>query len=295
MQGILPNPAAEGGGVFTLLDGALGTELVRQGLAAGGRAWSAHALTRAPDRIAALHRAYAEAGATVHTANTFRTTRFGVGDEAEALTRLAVELARRAVPAGHRVAGSLAPARDCWRPADRPDDATARAEHAEHTRHLVDAGVDLVLCETFADPGETRIAVEAALEGGVEVWVALTAGYRLDLSDPPRLAALAREVAQLGATRVLVNCVPAVATDRFVAAVAEALAGSGVPLGVYANAGDAADAVGWGAADGPRRYATLALRWADLGATAIGGCCGTGPAHVAAVRQVLSAAGYRAR
>ncbi len=262
----------------------MGTELGRLGLVTDGSAWSARVLDTAPHAIRHLHAAYAHAGATVHTANTFRTTRWGVGDRARELTHRAVALARAAVPSSHRIAGSLAPARDCYRPQDRPPDAVAEDEHTEHAAHLAEAGVDLILCETFSDPGETAIAVRAALATGLETWVALTAGYRLDLSDPPRLGRLAAAVVDLGVARVLVNCVPAVATTRFVSAISAV----GVPFGAYANAGAAEDGLGWGETEGPARYAALAREWVALGATAVGGCCGTSPDHVRALRETLA-------
>jgi S-methylmethionine-dependent homocysteine/selenocysteine methylase len=99
--------------VVTLLDGALGTELAARGVPTPAVAWSAFALEHAAHVVAAIHRDYADAGATVHTANTFRTKRRQLGDRWEELARRAVELARAAVPEGQRVAGSIAPLEDC--------------------------------------------------------------------------------------------------------------------------------------------------------------------------------------
>jgi homocysteine S-methyltransferase len=78
-----------------------------------------------------------------------------------------------------------------------------------------------------------------------------------------------------------VNCVPADRTRAFVSR----LARIGVPFGAYANAGDAADRLGWSAPaeDAPARYAAFAREWEACGATILGGCCGTGPAQIAAV------------
>ncbi|MEN0061936.1 MAG: homocysteine S-methyltransferase family protein [Myxococcota bacterium] len=283
MSAILPNPNHSEASRIVVLDGAQGTELARRGVPTEGLAWSARAVSEHPRAIVDLHAAYAAAGATVHTAATFRTTPWASGPRAKSRTLEAVQLARQAVPKGHTVAGSLAPARDCYTLADRPSDAIARAEHTQHAEHLALAGVDLILCETFADPGETRIAVEAATSTGVETWVALTAGYRLDLCTPTEMQELAAQVADVGVTCVLVNCVPALNAAPFLDAVAVA----GLPFGIYANAGSEEDGVGWGAGSGPTRYARLAKAWADRGATVIGGCCGTGPAHVAAIRKVL--------
>src|SRR5687768_7549055 len=94
----------------------MGTELGRRGVSLAGEAWSARANLDAPDVVCAIHADHARAGATVHTANTFRTTPWGMGEGWEDAARRAVALARDSVPAGHRVAASLAPLRDCYRP-----------------------------------------------------------------------------------------------------------------------------------------------------------------------------------
>src|SRR5512135_280688 len=86
--------------VITILDGPTGTELAARGVPTPAPAWSAHAVDHAPDVLAAIHRSFAAAGATVHTAATFRTKRRQVGARWEHLARRAVAIARAAVPAG---------------------------------------------------------------------------------------------------------------------------------------------------------------------------------------------------
>jgi S-methylmethionine-dependent homocysteine/selenocysteine methylase len=262
-----------------LLDGAIGTELEARGLHAAGPAWTASACDEAPELLSAIHREYAAAGAQVHTANTFRTTPRGCGAGWEGRLQRSVALARRSVPAGHRVAGSLAPLEDCWHPERSPPDP--EPELRRIATALRAAGVDIALCETFSHPGEALAAVRAAVGAGIPVWLALTGGPRADLLAPAAMARCAADAVRAGAEAVLVNCVPASRIAPFL----EALRGAdlGVPLGVYANAGDRAEGIGWGAPGGPARYAALAERWVAGGATLIGGCCGTGPAHVAAV------------
>ncbi len=268
---------------LTLLDGPLGTELDRRGIDTGLPLWSARALSAAPEVVSAIHRDYAEAGATVHTANTFRTRHRTVGPRWEDLTRLAVRLAREAVPAGHRVAGSLAPIEDCYRPDLSPPDP--RPEHREMARALADAGCDLLLCETFPHVGEALVAVEEAAATGVETWLSLTAGPSADLLAPDAIGAGAEEAARRGARAVLVNCVPATRTLDFV----RALRSAGVPFGAYANAGAADERIGWLSPEetdlAAERYADLAQGWVDAGATIVGACCGTGPKHTAALAR----------
>jgi S-methylmethionine-dependent homocysteine/selenocysteine methylase len=275
-----------------ILDGAVGTELWGRGVATAGPLWSANAIRSAPDVLARIHREYAAAGATVHTAATFRTKRRSAGPEWDALTRRAVAVTREAVPADHRVAGSLAPLEDCYLPDLAPTDrALLLREHGELARALVDAGVDLLLAETFAAPHEALAATEACVATGVETWVALTAGPGADLLRPNELAEAARRCAEAGARAVLVNCIHATKTLPYVEALARARIG--VPFGAYANGGEKTDGLGWvgaeteDAREAGARYAELARSWIAAGATIVGGCCGTGPAHTAAVARAL--------
>ena len=265
----------------TILDGPVGTELDARGVRTELPLWSAHGLIVAPDVVRAIHRDYAAAGATVHTANTFRTKRRTAGEPWRVLTELAVRLAREAVPAGHRVAGSIAPLEDCYRPDLSPRDA--REEHREMASALAGAGVDVMLCETFPHVGEACVAVEEAVATGVPTWAAFTPGPDADLLTPAEVGEGARRAVGLGARAVLVNCVPVTRALDYVRALADAV-GSDVPFGCYANSGYADAEVGFASLavqDGARRYADEAARWVEAGARIAGSCCGTGPAHVA--------------
>lgn len=269
----------------TILDGAMGTLLGERGVPTPPPLWSALALRSAPDVVRAIHAEYARAGAMVHTANTFRTKRRSAPGDWSDLARLAVRLARDAAAAGQGVAGSIAPLEDCYRPDLSPGQAS-RAEHRELAEVLCDAGVDLLLCETFPHCGEALVAVEEAVRTGLPTWLALTAGPDATLLSPAEVGACAREAVLRGATAVLVNCVPARATLAFV----DALSGAGVAFGAYANAGAPTEGLGWSvtpSADAAERYADLASQWVAAGATLVGSCCGTGPAHTAALARRL--------
>jgi len=269
---------------ITLLDAAMGTELAARGVPTPTLEWSARALREAPEMVAAIHREHVAAGARVLTTNTFRTRRRSAGQDWERLATLAVELARQAAPPGVRVAGSIAPLEDCYSPWLSPPEP--RPEHRDLARLLAAAGVDILLCETFPHVGEALVAVEEAVATGVETWVSFTGGLRGELLSPEEVRAGAREAVARGAAAVLVNCIPATRTLPYV----EALAGLGVPCGAYANAGDPAWGLGWEAADpeaAAEGYARLARTWVAAGATLVGGCCGTGAAHIRALAQLL--------
>src|SRR5262245_27216690 len=270
--------------MITLLDGAMGTELAARGVAMPAPIWSAAALVEAPEIVRAVHAEYAAAGADVHTANTFRTKRRSAGDRWDALARRAVELARAAAAPSQRVAGSLAPLEDCYRPDQSPPNP--RPEHRELAQCLAHAGVDLLLCETFPHVGEALVAIEEAVATGIETWVAFTAGPDANLLTPNEVEFGGREAVRRGAKAVLVNCTPARRTLEYV----ERLQDLGVPFGAYANAGTSEEQLGWEAPDPTAavRYAALAAEWIRHGATIVGGCCGTRPAHIRALNRLLA-------
>lgn len=265
-----------------ILDGAIGTELVLRGVALDGPDWSARAIAEAPEILARIHSDYARAGATLHTANTFRTQPRVFGDGWEEALRSAVHITRAAIAADCRVLGSMAPVEDCYRPDLSPGTA-ARPEHREIAEALAHAGCDVLLCETFADRDEALAAAEEAVRTGLPAWLSLTAGPFAELMTPARLGEIARDAASLGIERLLVNCIAATKMQPYV----EAIASIGLPIGVYANAGVEQEGLGW-AATGPEAadaYADLAEGWVAAGATVVGGCCGTGPAHIEALAE----------
>ncbi len=270
------------GRIVEILDGAIGTELIARGVRLEGADWSARAIRFAPQVLSEVHAAYAEAGATLHTANTFRTQPGVLGDRWRDDLRAAVGIAKAAIPEGQRVLGSIAPIEDCYRPDLSPGSA-ALPQHREVARALAEAGCDVLLCETFAHQAEALAALEAARETELPTWLSLTAGPFGDLLTPSDFARIGREAVALGVDRLLANCIAATRSAPFV----EALTALDVPVGVYANAGTKDERLGWEDAteEAAERYAELAERWAELGATVIGGCCGTGPLHIRALNR----------
>lgn len=280
----------------------MGSLLASRGVDVSGPAWSARALIEAPDAVAAIHRDYVAAGATIHTANTFRATEISLAEwanvggptiDAATLLRRAFEIAREAVPSTQRLAASLAPLRDCYEPEVDPE--VARLHHRKQLKYLYVESPDLILCETFASGAELVVAVEESSRCGVPVWASLTTGPRGDLQSIAALREAAERARQAGAAEVLINCSPAVAALELF----EAVKGAGV-TGVYANAGAPGARLGqlvdWGEAEldaaeadmRAGRYADLAMAWARAGASIVGGCCGTTPAHIAAMRARLA-------
>jgi homocysteine S-methyltransferase len=282
-------------GLPLLLDGAMGTELDRRGVRTYLPLWSALGLIERPDVVREIHRDYAAAGADILITNTFRTTprmleRAGRDpEEVGQLNALAVKLAREAaVQTGSEalVAGSIAPLEDCYSPQLSPSPDVAVAEHREQAGLLADAGADFLMIETMPLIAEAEAAVKAAVETGLDV----TVGFVLD--DEGRLLSgeeLPEAIERLGRYPVaafFVNCSPPSVVTRAITTMRQL---TDRPLGGYANLGSVDETVGWSADDSMTgdRYAPHALDWIKAGARIVGGCCGTRPEHIAAIRAAM--------
>ncbi len=274
-----------------LLDGATGTELDRRGVDVGMPLWSAGVMDEAPDVLREVHASYLQAGADAIITNTFRTharslAKAGLGHRAESLTHMAVSIARQARDECRPEAfvwGGVAPLEDCYSPQLAPDARICREEHSNIIRHLVDAGVDLVLIETMCSAHETIAAAEAAMKHAHDAWAisfCLSSngdiGYLLDGTPISQL------LPSLGEARFIgINCVsPTVMADQVKHL--RGLLPDTMPIAAYGNVGHADEEGGWVCTDAidPERYAEHALTWLDAGASIIGGCCGTTPATI---------------
>jgi S-methylmethionine-dependent homocysteine/selenocysteine methylase len=284
-------------GELILLDGALGTELSRRGVPTPLPLWSAQALFEAPDVVGAIHEEYVRAGADIITANTFRATprslaKVGRAAEAEQILKTAVTLAREAVERtrGGRevlIAGAMAPLEDCYHPDLAPEQAAAEREHAEQAVRLARLGVDLLLIETMNSSAEAKAALRGAKPAGIPVLVSFICRNAREVWNGEALADAVRAVEALKPDAILVNCVgPDVAAE----CLEEMARATRLPIGCYPNAGEPDMAQGSWRFDPswtPQRFAEAATGWVARGAQIIGGCCGTGPDHIRALRTAL--------
>jgi S-methylmethionine-dependent homocysteine/selenocysteine methylase len=269
-----------------LLDGATGTELERRGVATLLPLWSAAALDTHPALVQRIHADYVAAGVHVLTANTFRTqrrtlARAGLGGRAAELTRVAVELARSAAGGSAWVFGSSPTLEDCYHPDRVPDDDALAGEHAEHAQNLAEAGADAILVETMNTIREARAALRAAADVDLPALASFVCWDGALLLSGEPLADAVVAAAEADACAVLVNCLPPSNVDSCL----DVLAAQTTPFGVYPNLGEPEDTLGFQRSEdlSPEGFAELAARWIARGARVVGGCCGTTPAHLAAV------------
>ncbi|MBI4491388.1 MAG: homocysteine S-methyltransferase family protein [Chloroflexi bacterium] len=300
-------------GQTVVLDGGIGSELVRRGIR-----WRDHGMRTDAHVVQAVHEEYLAAGADVIRTNTFQLNRRtylnvfrnpehmrhigapGLEHHAPTVVRQAVTLARAARDRSGRsevaIAGVISPLEHCFRPDLSPPPQVARVEHQEYAQVLAEAGVDLLLLESMNTIAEARAAAEAACASGLPVWTSFVVGADGNVLSGEPLAEAAQAVREAGVQAVLVNCAP----PEDVARALEVLARSAPsPFGAYAHIGKF-DPPSWKfeffpqfsqtETWPPERYAEAARGWQALGARLIGGCCGTGPAHTRALKAALAEA-----
>ncbi|MFI9005793.1 homocysteine S-methyltransferase family protein [Actinosynnema sp. NPDC053489] len=287
-----------------LLDGGVATELQRAGLPVRPPWWTTRALLTGANRavLREVHERYLGAGAGVITAATFRCNEralrangldaAGLGWMVHAAVGVAQAARRSARAPDALVAASVAPVEDCYRPDLVPPDDELRREHLWLATELVRARVDLVLVETMNTLREALIALEAAQSVGARAWVSFTCGDDATLLSGEDLGRAARAVEREGAEAVLVNCTPFARTERCLEVLRAHCSG---PIGAYPNLEQRAGVLPRQHADrllptaaSPEEFADTLVRWrADHRVAVLGGCCGSTPAHIDALRVAL--------
>jgi homocysteine S-methyltransferase len=297
-----------------ILDGGLATELEARGHDLSDRLWSARLLLTDPTAIEDIHLDYYRAGARVATTASYQATVPGfaaVGlDRSESLAaiRRSVELARRARaryveatgvdPSGLLVAGSvgsygamLADGSE-YRGDYDPGDAALRDLHGPRVEALLEAGADLIALETIPTVREAVVLVELVRETGARAWLSYQCRDETHTAaGEPIEEAVAVAQGVDGIVAVGVNCTAPHLVPSLLAAAASA---TDRPLIAYPNRGDRWDATSraWVPTAADRAYDPVAVAsWTALGATWLGGCCGTGPADIAALAGALASAG----
>jgi S-methylmethionine-dependent homocysteine/selenocysteine methylase len=279
-----------------VLDGATGTELERHGLVTSIPLWSAAGLFECPELVEQVHRDYAAAGADIVIANTFRTNArtleaAGMLESGAELNACAVWLARQAVSSeGVLVAGSVGPVADCYCPELTPEEVILEEEHAQMAEWLQAAGADLLWIETIGTVREARAAAAAAYGRGLPFAISFILAENGTLLGGEPLEAAVAAVEKFRPLAIGLNCIP---PRGLTALLPELRQLTRRPVAAYGHINNPTPIRGWSysQAVSPAEYGDYARQWLDLGASIVGGCCGTTPEHIAAVRAVVSACG----
>ncbi len=271
------------------LDGGFGTMVQAAGLPPGKDPtdWN----VENPDAVASVHRAYAESGSRIVLANTFGANRLkyhGPYDLKE-LVASAISIARRGA-ASAKVALDIGPTGRLLKPAGDLDFDDAYEAFAEMVRFGAEAGADLVFVETMGDTRELKAAVLAAkLNSNLPVYATVALDESGKLLTGASVECVATLLESLGVDAYGFNC--GLGPDKMLPFVERLAKVSTRPIIVKPNAGMPKIVDGKTVFTvGPEEFAKTVAKLVDAGASIVGGCCGTTPAHIAAVRDSLSGA-----
>jgi homocysteine S-methyltransferase len=279
-----------------LADGGMGTLLFSRGIPQ--RACLDELATTRPDLINAIHREYLEAGADLIETATFGANRlrlagFGLADQAHKFNRRAAQVAREARDVAGRdalVGGSIGPLGAPTRELLHLDEKRVRAAYREQIDGLLEGGVDALVIETHADLGHLLLAIdEARRAADLPIIAELTFGEELALPDGTTPEAAGRALAAAGVEAFGVNCGvgPLACLDALEAmgrspgdTTRSIMPNAGLPQRIEGHFVYAAP---------PEYFAGMVPRFIAAGARIVGGCCGTTPDHIAAMRAAIDA------
>jgi S-methylmethionine-dependent homocysteine/selenocysteine methylase len=299
-------------GETVILDGPMNTELVRRGVR-----WRKHGLLTDTVAVEQLHREYLNAGADVIRTNTFQLNRLtylnvfrspehqahigapGLADLVPQLLKTAMRLIRQARIKAMKsdtvaIAGVLSPMQHCFRPDLAPTEEVAHREHKFMARIFAEEKADLLIADSMNTIREAKGALAAGRSVGLPVWVSFVLGPEGELLSREPLADAVKAMKKAGADAVLVCNAPPEDISR---AIPRLKGMTSLPCGGYGQIGKFSppswkfdffpqfiETESWP----PERYAAEARKWISGGARIIGGDCGTGPAHIAALRAAIS-------
>ena len=282
-------------GKILVSDGAWGTFLQQKGLKPGEcpEQWN---VTR-PDDVLNIARSYFDAGADMVETNSFGGSRFklakyGFEDKVNEFNKAAAEISRQAAGPDRYVLGSVGPTGKLLLMEEVTEDELYEA-FKEQSMALEAGGVNAIMIETMTDLDEARIAVKAAKENtACEVFCTMTfekiigGGYRTMMGISP--SEMAETLVEAGADLIGTNCGNGM--EDMIGMVKEIRSVQPtIPVLVHANAG--MPRLENGVTTFPETPEDMASRVKEIinaGANIVGGCCGTTPAHIAKVREIVS-------
>jgi methionine synthase I (cobalamin-dependent)/5,10-methylenetetrahydrofolate reductase len=278
---------------IVVFDGGVGTYLYEKGIFIN-TCFDELNLT-SPDLVSSVHRDYVAAGADVVETNTFGANKFrlaphGLEKKVYEINRKGAELARAAATERALVAGSVGPLGVQLEPLSKLSYDEAKEVFKEQVRGLVDGGADLIILETFSHVPELVQAVRAVKEvdPSFPIIAQVTVNDDARLVSGAGLDAFVRDIEPLGVDVLGMNC--SVGPKSMLDALEQLKALTTVPISVQPNAGLPQNVGGRNLyLMSPEYLAEYAKRFIQTGAMVVGGCCGTNPEHIRAIRRAVSA------
>ena len=276
-----------------VFDGGVGTYLYEKGIFIN-TCFDELNLTN-PDIVSEVHRDYAGAGADVIETNTFGANRFklaphGLEPRVHDINMKGAQLARGAAGKDVMVAGSMGPLGVQIEPLGKLSFEEARAAFREQAAGLLEGGVDLIILETFSLVAELEQAIRAVREvsGDIPIMAQVTINDDGNLLSGGTLESFVKAVAGSGIDTIGLNC--SVGPRAMLDALETLKTLTALPISVQPNAGLPQNIGGRNIyMTSPEYMAEYAKRFIQTGASIVGGCCGTNPEHIRAIRRAVRA------
>ena len=273
---------------ISILDGALGTELILKGEKLPPHIWSAKTNLSNPNLLLDIHKEYIEAGSDYITTNTFRTTtraykKTGLSDikanqMAKESMQSAIKIAKKAANNSIKVLGSIAPLEDCYSPHFFPGAKIAKSEFSIIAKGLKDGGVDGYILETMNNILETESCLEVIQDSNLPIWISFNLSDSNLIQSGETLEDAINMTSNFNVDCILLNCNPLERTKKSLKILSDKCS----MWGIYPNLG-----IGEPSPDGiitnyysDDDFLFLCKNAIDLGASILGGCCGTRPHHI---------------
>ncbi len=281
----------------SIIDGAMGTELMRRGIELPLPLWSSMSNIDQYDQVLNVHKDYIEAGSDILTTNTFRTTprtfiKAGYSqNESEIISEqccnMAIAAAKHAVKKENTlIAGSVAPLEDCYEPLHFPGKEIAKKEFQLIINNIIRNGVDILLFETMGNFEEIESALQVSNDIDIQRWLSIVLKNNNSILDGTELNKVVDLANKNKIDMVLINCTPihiiSDALDMFL----EYRKGK---WGVYPNAGE-----NMPTKDGEfvskiddESFCRTIEDYITLGASVVGACCGSTPNTVRKISNMI--------
>ena len=270
------------------LDGAIGSELIIRGETLPSHIWSAKINLTNPNLLLDIYKEYVKAGANYITTNTFRTTpraykKFGLTNldaiqTAKKSMQSAIKIARKAAGNSVKVLASIAPLEDCYIPGDFPGPNIAKKEFSLLINWFEKTKIDGYILETMNNILETKICLEAINNSSHPIWVSFNLLDSNHIQSGEKLEDAINMVSNFNVDYLLLNCNSLNRTQDALKIISKKC----FQWGIYPNLGrgePSPDAIiNEYASD--EEFLLLCKKAIDLGASIIGGCCGTSPRHI---------------
>ena len=280
-----------------IMDGAMGTELMRRGIELPLPLWSSMSNIDQFDQVMNIHKDYIEAGSDILTTNTFRTTprtfiKAGYSqNESEIISEQccnkAIEAAKHAVKKENTlIAGSVAPLEDCYEPLHFPGKEIAKKEFQLIIDRIIRKGVDILLFETMGNYEEIESVLQVSNHVDIQRWLSIVLKNKNSILDGTELQKVVELANKNKIDMVLINCTP---VNIILEALDIFLGYRKGKWGVYPNAGE----------NMPTKDGEFVSKLDDesickaiqgyitLGASVVGSCCGSTPNTVRKISNMI--------